>query len=108
MQRKASFTGAASIVGDEVLAKRTDANFVKSLEGSVPGLQMNNSTSAPGVWGSVYVRGRGSLSSGTQPLYVIDGMPVNSDIEDNFDSRSNNCSIRCLRSIPPTSKASPC
>ena len=90
VQRKASFTGAASIVGDEVLAKRTDANFVKSLEGSVPGLQMNNSTSAPGVWGSVYVRGRGSLSSGTQPLYVIDGMPVNSDIEDNFDSRSNN------------------
>ena len=89
VQRKASFTGAASIVGDEVLAKRTDANFVKSLEGSVPGLQMNNSTSAPGVWGSVYVRGRGSLNSGTQPLYVIDGMPVNSDIEDNFDSRGN-------------------
>ena len=53
VQRKASFTGAASIVGDEVLAKRTDANFVKSLEGSVPGLQMNNSTRAPGVWGSV-------------------------------------------------------
>ena len=89
VQRKASFTGAASIVGDDVLAKRTDANFVKSLEGSVPGLQMNNSTSSPGVWGSVYVRGRGSLSSGTQPLYVIDGMPVNSDIEDNFDSSGN-------------------
>ena len=49
VQRKASFTGAASIVGDDVLAKRTDANFVKSLEGSVPGLQMNNSTSSPGV-----------------------------------------------------------
>ncbi len=89
VQRKASFTGAASIVGDDVLAKRTDANFVKSLEGSVPGLQMNNSTSSPGVWGSVYVRGRGSLNSGTQPLYVIDGMPVNSDIEDNFDSGGN-------------------
>lgn len=89
VQRKASFTGAASIVGEEVLAKKTDANFVKSLEGSVPGLQMNNSTSSPGVWGSVYVRGRGSLNSGTQPLYVIDGMPVNSDIEDNFDSTGN-------------------
>ena len=90
VQRKASFTGAASIIGEDVLDKRTDVNFVKSLEGSVPGLQMNNSTSMPGVWGSVYVRGRGSLNSGTQPLYVIDGMPVNSDIEDNFSSSSNN------------------
>ena len=88
--RKASFTGAAAIVGEDVLSKKTDANFVKSLEGAVPGIQMNNSTGAPGTWGSVYVRGRGSLNSGTQPLYVIDGMVVNSDIEDNYNSTSNN------------------
>ena len=81
VQRKASFTGAASIVGEEAIAKKNDANFVKVLEGSVPGVQMNNSTSMPGVWGSVYIRGRASLNSGTQPLYVIDGMPVNSDTD---------------------------
>ncbi len=80
-QRKASFTGASSVFGDDVLSKKTDANFVKSLEGAVPGVQMNNSTSMPGTWGSIYIRGRGSLSSGTQPLYVIDGMPVNSDYD---------------------------
>ena len=85
-QRKAAFTGAAAIVGDEVIAKRTDANFMKSLEGSVTGLQMNNSTNIPGAWGAVYVRGRGSFSSGTQPLYVIDDMPVNSD----YDGLSSN------------------
>lgn len=88
-QRKASFTGAASIVGEDVLAKKTDANFVKALEGAVPGVQMNNSTSMPGVWGAVYVRGRGSLNSGTQPLYVIDGMPVESDVDDNSMSSNN-------------------
>jgi len=74
---------------DKMLLQKTDANFVKSLEGAVPGLQMNNSTNMPGVWGSVYVRGRGSLNSGTQPLYVIDGMPVNSDY-DSMSSTSNN------------------
>ncbi len=89
VSRKASFTGAASVVGQDVIAKKTDPNFVKSLEGSIPGLQMNNSTNMPGVWGSVYVRGRGSLNSGTQPLYVIDGMPVNSDY-DSMSSTSNN------------------
>lgn len=81
VQRKASFTGAATVVGQDVIAKKTDPNFVKSLEGSIPGLQMNNSTSMPGAYGAVYVRGRGSMNSGTSPLYVIDGMPVNSDSE---------------------------
>ena len=89
VQRKASFTGAASIVGEEAIAKKNDANFVKVLEGSVPGVQMNNSTSMPGVWGSVYIRGRASLNSGTQPLYVIDGMPVNSDTDAMSTSANN-------------------
>ena len=35
----------------------------------------------PGVWSEIYVRGRGSLNSGTQPLYVKDGMPVNSETD---------------------------
>ena len=88
VQKKASFTGAASLMGSEQIEKKNDANFVKSLEGAVTGVQMNNSTSLPGTWGSVYVRGRGSLNSGTQPLYVIDGVPVNSDY-DTMSSSSN-------------------
>ena len=99
VQRKASFTGAASIVGEEAIAKKNDANFVKVLEGSVPGVQMNNSTSMPGVWGSVYIRGRASLNSGTQPLYVIDGMPVNSDTD--AMSSSDNNMVDPMSSINP-------
>lgn len=99
VQRKASFTGAAAVVGEEALAKKNDANFVKVLEGAVPGVQMNNSTSMPGVWGSVYVRGRASLNSGTQPLYVIDGMPVNSDTD--AMSSSDNNMVDPMASINP-------
>ena len=99
VQRKASFTGAASMVGQDVIAKKNDANFVKSLEGAVPGLQMNNSTGIPGAWGAVYVRGRGSLNSGTQPLYVIDGVPVNSD-SDGMSS-SNNKYLDPMASLNP-------
>lgn len=100
VQRKASFTGAASIVGEDAIAKKNDANFVKVLEGTVPGVQMNNSTSMPGVWGSVYIRGRASLNSGTQPLYVIDGMPVNSDT-DAMSSKDNNM-VDPMSSINPS------
>ncbi len=101
VQRKVSFTGAAAVVGKDVLAKKTDANFVKALEGAVPGIQMNNSTSMPGIWGSIYVRGRGSLNSGTQPLYVIDGMPVDSDTDDNSLTYSTNNTIDPMSSLNP-------
>ena len=101
VQRKASFTGAAAVVGKDVLAKKTDANFIKALEGAVPGIQMNNSTSMPGIWGSIYVRGRGSLNSGTQPLYVIDGMPVDSDTDDNSLTYSTNNTIDPMSSLNP-------
>ena len=87
--RRAAFTGAATVVDGDVIDRKLDVNFVKSLEGQVPGFQYNNSTSMPGQWGAVYVRGRGSLSSNTQPLYVIDGMPVNSDY-DALSSTTNN------------------
>ncbi|MDR0961556.1 MAG: TonB-dependent receptor [Mediterranea sp.] len=88
-QRKASFTGAAAIVSKDDITKKTDPNFMKAMEGAVAGLQIDNSSSMPGTWSSVYIRGRGSLNSGTQPLYVIDGMPVNSDA-DGMSSKSNN------------------
>lgn len=84
--RRAAFTGAASVVDGDVVERKSDVNFVKSLEGSVTGFQYNNSTSSPGTWGSVYVRGMGTLSSSAQPLYVIDGVPVNSD----YDTMSDN------------------
>ena len=89
VQKKASFTGAASLLNGSQIEKKSDANFVKALEGNVSGIQMNNSTGQPGTWGSIYVRGRSSISSGTQPLYVIDGMPMNSDKEGTYTGEGN-------------------
>ncbi|MDE6444847.1 MAG: SusC/RagA family TonB-linked outer membrane protein [Muribaculaceae bacterium] len=79
--RKAAFTGAAAVMSGSDIDKRTEVNFVQALEGNVTGLQYNNSTSMPGMWGEVLVRGVSSLSSSTTPLYVIDGVPVNSDYD---------------------------
>ena len=101
VQRKAAFTGAAAVVGEDVLSKKTDANFVKALEGAIPGIQMNNSTSMPGIWGSIYVRGRGSLNSGTQPLYVIDGMPVSSDRDKESLTYDSNNSLDPMAALNP-------
>lgn len=86
--RKAAFTGAASVIDGEVVDRKSEVNFVKSLEGQVTGFQYNNSTSAPGQYGSVRIRGVGSLNSSNMPLYVIDGIPVNAEY-DGMSSSSN-------------------
>ena len=58
--KKSTFTGAANVADSTTLESRTDANFMKALEGSMPGVQMNNSTSTPGAQANVYIRGESS------------------------------------------------
>ena len=69
--KKAAFTGSAQTVDNKDLMKKTDANFMKSLEGSVAGLQVNSLTGQPGAYASTTIRGVGAMNSGTEPLYVI-------------------------------------
>ena len=101
VQRKAAFTGAASVLDGANIEKKSDVNFVKALEGSVTGFQYNNSTSSPGTFGTVYVRGMGSLSSSSQPLYVIDGMPVNSEYSGMSSSTNNYFDPMASSRTPP-------
>ena len=88
--KKAAFTGSASVVDGDVVDKKSDMNFVKSLEGQVTGLQYSNVSNSPGMMGSVAIRGLGTIYSNGQPLYVIDGVPVNSDVISNSSSSSGN------------------
>lgn len=74
--RRKAFTGSAATVGAENISPKTDANPIKALEGTVPGVQLNVSSGQPGAPATVFIRGRNSLNSGTQPLYVVDGVPV--------------------------------
>ena len=76
--KKSSFTGAASTAD---LSKLEDVPMISiedKLAGSVPGLQITNTSGAPGSVSSVRVRGMGSINAGNNPLYVIDGTPVSS------------------------------
>ena len=78
--RKAAFTGAATTLGSETIAAKNDPNPIKALEGTVPGLQMSIGSGQPGAPATIYIRGRNSLNSGTQPLYVVDGVPYFADV----------------------------
>lgn len=83
---KKAFTGAASSVGSEKIKARFDANPVNALKGNVPGVIISNTSGQPGAPNTIFIRGRNSLNSGTQPLYVIDGVPIETST---FGMRAN-------------------
>jgi len=77
---KESFTGSAGVLKADDLAKAQVTNPASALAGRVAGVQLNSSSSQPGSSPSITIRGIGSISSDTQPLIVVDGMPFEGDL----------------------------
>ena len=79
-QKKSSFTGSAMSMKDKDMSAQKES-LVKSLEGKVAGVRVGSSIGDPGADQNILIRGIGSINGSTQPLYVIDGVPVlaNSD-----------------------------
>lgn len=77
-QRKQDLTGSiVSVKGDDILQPSV-SSFDQMLQGKVPGVQVSQTTGAPGGNVNILVRGISSITGGSQPLYVIDGFPVGS------------------------------
>jgi len=86
--KKTSFTGSASVMKAGDIAAQKES-LVKSLEGKVAGVRVGGSTGDPGSDQRILIRGISSISASTQPLYVIDGVPVvNNDITSGLKSQS--------------------
>ena len=77
-QKKSSLTGAVSSVNMTDLSQRKVPDVAQMLQGQVAGVQVTQSTGAPGDDISIVVRGVGSINSDTKPLYIIDGNPSES------------------------------
>ena len=77
---KESFTGSATVVKSADIAKTQSSDVTRALEGVVAGVQMTTSTGSLGSSPSIMVRGISSMSAGTAPLYVVDGIPYSGDM----------------------------
>lgn len=75
---KKLLTGSVAQADEETLSNTINPDISSSLQGKVAGVQINQNSGTPGGALSIQVRGQNSISGGTQPLYVIDGIPVNS------------------------------
>jgi TonB-linked SusC/RagA family outer membrane protein len=77
---KKSFTGSAATVDTEKLEKRQVSNVSNALSGTVAGVQILNNNGQPGSEATVRIRGVGSINAGSDPLYVVDGVPFDGDL----------------------------
>ena len=78
--KKESFTGSAEVINNNALEKRPVANISKAIEGQVPGVQTTSGSGQPGDEAKIIIRGFGSINSSNYPLYVVDGIPFDGDL----------------------------
>jgi TonB-linked SusC/RagA family outer membrane protein len=80
--KKSDLTGSVSSVkGDELKAVPT-TSFDQALQGRAAGVQVMQTSGAPGAEASIRIRGVSSITAANEPLYVIDGMLINSSTSD--------------------------
>ena len=77
-ENRARVTGAVSTVNGSDVQNQPVAGLDAALQGKAPGVQVIQNAGDPGNGITVRVRGAASISASNQPLYVVDGVPVQS------------------------------
>ncbi len=70
---------ATTVKSDEMVGART-TNVADALSGKVAGVQVNATSADPGSVSNVVIRGYGSIDGSNQPLYVVDGVPLQNNM----------------------------
>lgn len=74
-ESKRNLTGSVLKIERDLLSIEQPNSIEKALKGKFAGVQIINSDGAPGSGVSIKVRGANSITAGTAPLYVVDGIP---------------------------------
>ncbi len=96
--RKKDLTGAVSSVSGSELAKVPVVSAAQALQGKAAGINIVQQSGAPGAGVNVTVRGGASLTQSTDPLYIVDGFPM--------DNALSNIDINDIESIDVLKDAS--
>ncbi len=99
-QRKRDIIGAVSVVNTDDMQNVTGASFLQQLEGRAAGLNVTTG-GAPGSRSTVRVRGISSFGN-NDPLYIIDGVPV----QDDYNNMINPADIESMQVLKDASAAS--
>lgn len=76
-QKKSDVISSISTVEAKDIVARSSANFESGLQGLAAGVSVQSQSGAPGAPVRILIRGTNSINLSTDPLYIIDGMPIN-------------------------------
>ena len=76
-RQEKSLTYSAQVIGGDDMNEAKETNVINSLQGKVAGVTISKAATGPGGSSRVVLRGNRSITGGNQPLYVIDGVPMN-------------------------------
>ena len=85
VEKRSSTFSVQSVDGDDLTQAR-EANVVNSLSGKIAGIQVTANSGSPGASSRVLLRGATSIIGNNQPLYVIDGVPLDNQNNGNAGS----------------------
>lgn len=100
VQRR-DLTGSVASVTAEAIDRLPAASTDQLLQGQVAGVHVVTNSSRPGGGTSVRIRGTGSITSGSEPLYVIDGVPIYNDNKSVPGTGNNRVAPNPLATINP-------
>lgn len=78
LQNKRQTAGSISKVSGDEIKLQPIGSFDKALQGKVPGLLAQSQSGQPGAAAVVTIRGKGSINGTNDPLYIVDGVQINS------------------------------
>ncbi len=75
--KKSDLTGSVARIEREEFIRDAPTNILQAMQGKIAGVNVTQNDGAPGAGLSIRIRGSNSFLGGTEPLYVIDGVPFN-------------------------------
>ncbi len=100
--KKATYTGSASVLTTEKLEALPVVSVGQMIESNIPGISVVAGTSSqPGAKTTLRVRGVASMNASTEPLYVLDGVPIPSYDLSNFTSMSEARGMGFIETLNP-------
>lgn len=81
-QKKSDVTGAIAGIKGEALLEVPAANPIAALQGRISGVDIARNSSRPGAAGQIRIRGSRSLSTTSDPLIVLDGVPFGGSVNE--------------------------
>lgn len=77
-QMKRDISGAITSFSGEDVSKSSGGSINSALQGKIPGMNITASSGEPSAGATITIRGAASLSGGSEPLYIVDGVPIES------------------------------